>query len=130
LPFDVSYELDFWGRVRRTVASAREFAQASAADVETAKLSLQAELAFDYFELRSADAQTQILDNTVESYGEALRLTQNRYQGAGTFRIYPNCEFLGGPAIITQRPRRLSRDWRLFRKEGATLPHQGSREDV
>jgi NodT family efflux transporter outer membrane factor (OMF) lipoprotein len=81
LPFDLSYELDFWGRVRRTVASAREFAQASAADLETAKLSLQAELAFDYFELRSADAQKQILDNTVESYGEALRLTQNRYHG-------------------------------------------------
>jgi NodT family efflux transporter outer membrane factor (OMF) lipoprotein len=81
LPFDVSYELDFWGRVRRTVASAREFAQASAADLETAKLSLQAELAFDYFELRSADAQKQILDNTVESYAAALRLTQNRYQG-------------------------------------------------
>ena len=81
LPFDVSYELDFWGRVRRTVAAAREFAQASAADLETAKLSLQAELAFDYFELRSADAQKQILDNTVESYAAALRLTQNRYQG-------------------------------------------------
>jgi NodT family efflux transporter outer membrane factor (OMF) lipoprotein len=81
LPFDVSYELDFWGRVRRTVASAREFAQASAADLETAKLSLEAELAFDYFELRSADTQKQILDNTVESYAEALRLTQNRYQG-------------------------------------------------
>ena len=81
LPFDVSYEFDFWGRVRRTVASAREFAQASAADIETAKLSLQAELAFDYFELRSADAQKQILDNTVESYAAALRLTENRYQG-------------------------------------------------
>jgi NodT family efflux transporter outer membrane factor (OMF) lipoprotein len=81
LPFDLSYELDFWGRVRRTVASAREFAQASAADLETAKLSLQGELAFDYFELRSADAQKQILDNTVESYAAALRLTQNRYQG-------------------------------------------------
>jgi NodT family efflux transporter outer membrane factor (OMF) lipoprotein len=81
LPFDVSYELDLWGRIRRTVASAREFAQASAADLETAKLSLQAELAFDYFELRSADAQKQILDDTVGSYAAALRLTQNRYQG-------------------------------------------------
>ena len=81
LPFDIAYELDFWGRVRRTVASAREYAQASAADLETAKLSLQAELAFDYFELRSADAQKQILDNTVKSYAAALRLTQNRYQG-------------------------------------------------
>jgi NodT family efflux transporter outer membrane factor (OMF) lipoprotein len=81
LPFDLSYELDFWGRVRRTVNSAREFAQASAADVETAKLSVQAELAFDYFELRSADAQRAILDNTVESYAAALRLTRNRFQG-------------------------------------------------
>src|SRR3989442_3373575 len=81
LPLDISYELDLWGRIRRTVASAREYAQASAADLETAKLSLQAELAFDYFELRSADAQKQLLDNTVESYAAALRLTQTRYQG-------------------------------------------------
>lgn len=65
LPFDVSYELDFWGRVRRTVASAREFAQASAADLETAKLSLQAELAFDYFELRSADELQNIIERSV-----------------------------------------------------------------
>ncbi len=81
LPFDLSYELDFWGRVRRTVASAREFAHASAADLETAKLSLQAELAFNYFELRSADAQKKILDDTVKSYAAALRLTENRYHG-------------------------------------------------
>src|SRR5258708_3142144 len=62
LPFDLSYELDLWGRVRRSVAAAREEAQATAADYETAKLSLEAELALGYFEFRSADAQQQLLD--------------------------------------------------------------------
>src|SRR3984893_3275740 len=50
LPFDLSYEVDLWGRVRRSVAAAREEAQATAADYQTAKLSLEAELALDYFE--------------------------------------------------------------------------------
>src|SRR5580704_7559221 len=54
LPFDLSYELDLWGRVRRGVAAAREETQATAADYQTAKLSLEAELALDYFELGSA----------------------------------------------------------------------------
>jgi NodT family efflux transporter outer membrane factor (OMF) lipoprotein len=86
LPFDVGYELDLWGRVRRSVAAARAEAQASAADLATAKLSLQAELALDYYELRSADAQKQLLDRTVESYAQALRLTQNRFEGGAAPR--------------------------------------------
>jgi NodT family efflux transporter outer membrane factor (OMF) lipoprotein len=81
LPLDLSYELDLWGRVRRGVASAREEAQATAADYETAKLSLQAELALDYFELRSADAQKQLLDNTVKAYADNLQLTLGRFKG-------------------------------------------------
>jgi NodT family efflux transporter outer membrane factor (OMF) lipoprotein len=81
LPFDLSYELDLWGRVRRNVAAAREEAQASAADYETAKLSLEAELALDYFELRSADAQKQLLDDTVKAYTDNLQLTLRRFKG-------------------------------------------------
>jgi NodT family efflux transporter outer membrane factor (OMF) lipoprotein len=81
LPFDLSYELDLWGRVRRSVAAAREEAQATAADYETAKLSLEAELALDYFELRSADAQKQLLDDTVKAYTDNLQLTVNRFKG-------------------------------------------------
>jgi NodT family efflux transporter outer membrane factor (OMF) lipoprotein len=81
LPFDLSYELDLWGRVRRSVAAAREEAQATAADYETAKLSLEAELALDYFELRSADAQKQLLDDTVKAYTDNVQLTLGRFKG-------------------------------------------------
>jgi NodT family efflux transporter outer membrane factor (OMF) lipoprotein len=81
LPFDLSYEVDLWGRVRRTVNASREEAQASAADLQTANLVLHAELAVDYFELRSADAQKQLLDDTVKAYTDALNLTQNRFEG-------------------------------------------------
>src|SRR6266404_8209606 len=81
LPIDLSYELDLWGRVRRSVAAAREEAQATAADYETAKLSLEAELALDYFELRSADAQKQLLDDTVKAYTDNVQLTLRRFKG-------------------------------------------------
>jgi NodT family efflux transporter outer membrane factor (OMF) lipoprotein len=81
LPIDLSYEVDLWGRVRRTVSASREETQASAADLQTAGLSLHAELAVDYFELRSADAQKQLLDDTVKAYTDALQLTQNRFEG-------------------------------------------------
>jgi NodT family efflux transporter outer membrane factor (OMF) lipoprotein len=81
LPFDLSYEVDLWGRVRRTINASREEAQATAADLQTARLSLHAELALDYFELRSADAQKQLLDDTVKAYTDALQLTQNRFEG-------------------------------------------------
>jgi len=81
LPVDFSYEVDLWGKVRRTVSASKEEAQATAGDLQTASLSLHAELAVDYFELRSSDAQKQLLDDTVKDYKEALRLTQNRFEG-------------------------------------------------
>jgi NodT family efflux transporter outer membrane factor (OMF) lipoprotein len=84
LPFDLDYEIDLWGRVRRTVAQAREQAQASAADLETVRLSLHAELAFDYFDLRSADAQRKLLDDTVKAFQSALQLTEDRYNGGAS----------------------------------------------
>ena len=81
LPISLNYEADFWGRIRRTINEAKEEAQASAADLQTAQLSIQAELAMDYFELRTDDAQAKLLEDTVKDYQEALRITTNRFEG-------------------------------------------------
>jgi NodT family efflux transporter outer membrane factor (OMF) lipoprotein len=81
LPFDLNYEIDVWGQIRRMVAAARKEAQATAADLATVSLSLHAELALDYIELRSADSQQHLLDDTVKAYADAVRLTQNRQVG-------------------------------------------------
>ena len=84
LPLDLNYEIDLWGRVRRTVTQARDQAQASAADRETSRLSLHAELAVDYFDLRSADAQSKLLRDTVKAFQSALQLTEDRYNGGAS----------------------------------------------
>ena len=83
LPVDLNYEIDVWGRIRRTVSAALEEAQASASpgDRQAVLLSLQAELAVDYFEARSADAQEKLLNDTVKYYEEAYRITNNRFDG-------------------------------------------------
>ena len=81
LPFDVSYQADVWGRVRKNVESYREQAQASAADLATVNLSMHADLALDYFEARSLDAEEQLLNSTVTQYEQALELNESRFQG-------------------------------------------------
>jgi len=78
---NVSYEADVWGRIHRSVESARESAQASAADLQVANLSMHAELAVDYFELHGLDAEKQLLDSAVVAYQKALALTTNRFEG-------------------------------------------------
>ncbi|HXO40334.1 MAG TPA: efflux transporter outer membrane subunit, partial [Thermoanaerobaculia bacterium] len=79
VPVDVSYEVDVWGKVRRLIESSVATAQASAGDLETIRLSLQAELAVDYFELHGLDAQQLLLSTTADAYRKALDLTTNRY---------------------------------------------------
>jgi NodT family efflux transporter outer membrane factor (OMF) lipoprotein len=76
-----SWEPDLWGQIRRTVQQSRANAQASAADVANADLSLRAELALDYFELRGLDTQKQLLDSTVAQFQRFLSLTQIRFKG-------------------------------------------------
>lgn len=80
IPFSASYEPDFWGRVRLAIKGNLANAQASAADLETARLSIQATLADDYFQLHGLDAQRQLLESTVADYQKALDLTVNRYK--------------------------------------------------
>jgi len=81
LPFDLSYQVDVWGRVRRTVESYREQAQASAADLASVNLSLHSDLAIDYFLARSLDAQEQLLNSTVTQYEQASELIESRFAG-------------------------------------------------
>jgi NodT family efflux transporter outer membrane factor (OMF) lipoprotein len=81
IPFELSYQVDVWGRVRRTVESYRDQAQASAADLATVDLSMHSQLALFYFQARMLDAEEQLLNSTVAQYEQALELIQSRFAG-------------------------------------------------
>jgi NodT family efflux transporter outer membrane factor (OMF) lipoprotein len=81
IPFELSYQVDVWGRVRRTVESYRDQAQASAADLAAVNLSMHSQLALFYFQARMLDAEEQLLNSTVTQYEQALQLIQDRFAG-------------------------------------------------
>jgi len=80
LPFDATWEPDFWGRIRNTVLVSASEAQATAADLQNVRLSVEAELAFDYYSLRSLDAEKRLLDSTIVAFQQQLELTRVRFQ--------------------------------------------------
>jgi NodT family efflux transporter outer membrane factor (OMF) lipoprotein len=81
IPFELSYQIDLWGRVRRTVESYRDQAQASAADLAAVNLSMHSQLALFYFQARVLDAEEQLLNSTVTQYEQALELIKSRFAG-------------------------------------------------
>jgi len=80
LPLDASWQLDLWGRIRNAVNANTFEAQATAADLENTRLTAQAELAADFFQLRGQDALIQLFEDTVRAYRESLDLTKVRFQ--------------------------------------------------
>src|SRR6185295_4338650 len=82
-----NWDLDLWGRVRRSVEAGDASWQASAAQLEAARLSARATLAQNYFALRVADTTQRLLDDTVKAYQRSLELTQNRYQAGVAARV-------------------------------------------
>jgi NodT family efflux transporter outer membrane factor (OMF) lipoprotein len=79
LALNATWEPDIWGAVRRQVESSEASAQASAATLQGMRLSIQATLAQDYFQLRALDAERKVLDDTVAAYRKTLDMTKNRY---------------------------------------------------
>jgi len=95
LPFDATWQPDLFGRVRNTVRSAAYGAQASAADLENTRLTVQSEVASDYFQLRGQDALQKLLDSTVAALQQSLDLTRAQYDtGVGTAEAVAEAETL------------------------------------
>jgi NodT family efflux transporter outer membrane factor (OMF) lipoprotein len=86
LAASTDWELDVWGRLRRTLENARDSAQASAADLANAQLSARSQLAIAYLQLRGADAQRKLLHDTEGAYERTLTITQNKYKSGVSAR--------------------------------------------
>lgn len=87
LPFDLGYEIDLWGRVRRSVEAATEEAWATAADLENLRLSLHAEVARNYFALRALDAENDLLKRAVDLRSQNLELVQSLFLNGEVGRL-------------------------------------------
>jgi NodT family efflux transporter outer membrane factor (OMF) lipoprotein len=110
LPFDVSWEPDVWGRIRNTVREYANAAQVSAADLANERLSQQAALAEDYFELRGQDALIDLFEKTVVAYQESLRLTKVRSRtGVDTEQSVAEAELNLKSAIASTTNLRIAR---------------------
>ena len=84
---DARWEIDLWGRVRRLIEASRAGEEASAADLESARLSLQSEVAINYFQLRVTDVQQDLLEDTIKGFQTSFNVTQNRYKAGVAARV-------------------------------------------
>src|SRR6195952_4346158 len=87
LPAFLSYEIDAWGRVRKAIKAANATTQATTADLRFVRLSVEANVAMDYYSLREIDAERQVLDTTVRDMQSAVDLTTNRFRGGLTSEL-------------------------------------------
>jgi outer membrane protein, multidrug efflux system len=109
LPLDAGYEIDFWGKVRRSIEAADADADAAAALGETARLTLLADLAQAYFALRSVQAEIELLQGSVELRQKALSLLRNRFEGGATSELdvsRAETELAGSQSELTGMQRR------------------------
>jgi outer membrane protein, multidrug efflux system len=115
IPFAVNYEVDLFGKRRRSIESAEASYQASAADLENVRLVITAELAGDFFTLREQDAEIGILNRTVDALEKGLQLVQSRHDGgiASGLDVAQEETFLDSAraqAVLLQQQRKQSED--------------------
>lgn len=109
LPLDASYEIDFWGRVRRSIEAARADADAAAALGETARLTLQADLAQNYFALRGVQSEIDLLRETVGLRQQALKVERDRFKEGAVSELDPargESELAGAESDLAALERR------------------------